>query len=116
MSSAILYLALASSGWRLDVAPFVLYLTSFAFTAGILWQLLCGRRQKELLEGFLALPLGNRDRDCLYCLFLYPEKYWKQINFYFNGKKNWISARNIEKIHGLEQQEAGRNRFLSKIK
>lgn len=61
MSSAILYLALASSGWRLDVAPFVLYLTSFAFTAGILWQLLCGRRQKELLEGFLALPLGNRE-------------------------------------------------------
>ena len=61
MSSAILYLALASSGWRLDIAPFVLYLTSFAFTAGILWQLLCGRRQKELLEGFLALPLGNRE-------------------------------------------------------
>ncbi len=27
-----------------------------------------------------VLPLGARDRECLYCLFLYPEKYWKQLN------------------------------------
>ena len=78
------------------------------------WDLELGLAMLEAYDR--VLPLGNRDRDCLYCLFLYPEKYWKQINFYFNGKKNWISARNIEKIHGLELQEAGRNRFLSKIK
>ena len=48
-------------------------------------------------------------------MFLYPEKYWKQINFYYNANKAWIPARNIEKLRSLEEQQPVRNRFLEQI-
>lgn len=63
-----------------------------------------------------VLPLSQSDRTCLYYLFLYPEKYWKQINFYYNANKAWIPARNIEKLKDLELQQPERNLFLSRIK
>lgn len=63
-----------------------------------------------------VLPLSGADRTCLYYLFLYPEKYWKQINFYYNANKAWIPARNIEKLRDLEIQQPMRNLFLSRIK
>lgn len=63
-----------------------------------------------------ALPLSGNDRTCLYYLFLYPEKYWKQINFYYNANKAWIPARNIEKLKDLEKQQPLRNQFLGMLK
>ena len=71
----------------------------------------------ELLSAYDRInPLARRDRESLYCLFLYPEKYWKQINFYMNSNKVRIPSRNLEKLKSLEQQAAQRNRFLSVIK
>lgn len=63
-----------------------------------------------------VLPIGRGERDCLYYLFLYPEKYWKQLNYYYNANKAWIPAKNVEKLKSLEAQEEARSRFLSKIK
>lgn len=58
------------------------------------------------------LPLDTKERTVLYAMFEYPEKYWKQINFYFNGSKAWIPARSIEKVeHAIGQLEA-REQFL----
>ena len=48
----------------------------------------------------------------MYIRFLYPEKYWKQINFYYNSNKAWIPARNTEKLKILEEQEPERKKFL----
>lgn len=62
-----------------------------------------------------VLPLSPMDRKSLYCLFLYPEKYWKQLNFYYNTNKAWIPARQREKIEGLERQEEGRMEFINNI-
>ena len=67
-----------------------------------------------MLEAYQrVLPLEEKERRCLYYLFLYPEKYWKQINYYFNANKAWIPARNIDKIQSLRQQEPARQSFLS---
>lgn len=71
----------------------------------------------KMLEAYHEiLPLNNWERQYLYYLFLYPEKYWKQINFYFNANKAWIPARNVEKLCKLEYQLESRDQFLSKIK
>ncbi len=71
----------------------------------------------EMLAAYdRILPIGEEDRKILYYLFLYPEKYWKQINFYFNANKAWIPARNIEKLKNLEMQLEQREEFLSKIR
>lgn len=63
-----------------------------------------------------VLPLSSMERECLYCLFLYPEKYWKQLNFYYNTNKAWIPARQREKIENLERQEDGRMSFIKMLK
>lgn len=63
-----------------------------------------------------VLSITEREKSWLYYLFLYPEKYWKQLNYYFNANKAWIPARNVEKLRALEQQQENRNSFLTKIK
>lgn len=63
-----------------------------------------------------VLPMDRKERTCLYYLFLYPEKYWKQLNFYYNANKAWIPGRNIDKLHGLEDQQQQRNSFLRRLK
>lgn len=62
------------------------------------------------------LPLGEDDKRYLYYLFLYPEKYWKQLNYYYNANKAWIPARSVEKLRKLETQQEEKLCFLSKIK
>lgn len=77
------------------------------------WNLKLGGAMLEAYSR--ALPLSESDRTCLFYLFLYPEKYWKQINFYYNANKAWIPARNIEKLKDLEQQQPLRNQFLGML-
>ena len=71
----------------------------------------------RLLESYdRVISMGAAEREYLYYLFLYPEKYWKQINFYYNANKAWIPARNVEKLRSLEEQQEARNRFLGQIR
>ena len=44
-------------------------------------------------------------------MIAYPEKYWKQVNFYFNNSKSWISEKNIEKIKKAVEQNSVRTAF-----
>ena len=59
-----------------------------------------------------VLPVSEVERQVLYYLFLYPEKYWKQLNFYYNSKKAWFPARNMEKIRILMEQAENQKNFL----
>lgn len=51
----------------------------------------------------------------LYLKLLYPEKYWKIVNHYYNSRKTWVSLRDIEKLTRLSGQEAKREEFLSML-
>ena len=77
------------------------------------WNLTLGNAMLDSYER--VLPMSGIERECLYYLFLYPEKYWKQINFYYNTNKAWIPARNTEKIEGLKAQQENRERFIRGI-
>lgn len=77
------------------------------------WSLALGGDMLNAYEK--VLPLSADDRRCLYYLFLYPEKYWKQINYYFNANKAWIPGRNMDKILGLWEQEKERQAFLQML-
>lgn len=61
-------------------------------------------------------PLSEQECKLLYTLLLYPEKYWKQCNFYYNGKKSWMSVKNYDKLLRLQAQESDRRQFLDTIK
>lgn len=78
------------------------------------WNLNLGSRMLEAYDRIL--PMGRAEREYLYYLFLYPEKYWKQLNFYFNANKAWIPARNVEKLKNLETQQKNRELFLKRIR
>lgn len=70
----------------------------------------------SVLEAYdKVLSIGRSDRKRLYYLLLYPEKYWKQINFYYNGNKAWIPVKNVEKLKNLEEQEENKEKFLGRI-
>jgi CotS family spore coat protein len=51
----------------------------------------------------------------LYLRLLYPEKYWKLANHYYNGRKTWVSGRDIEKLRRILEQEPAREEFLSML-
>lgn len=51
----------------------------------------------------------------LYLKLLYPEKFWKIVNHYYNSRKTWVSARDIEKLMRLSEQETRREEFLSML-
>lgn len=61
-------------------------------------------------------PLEKREGAFLYILLSFPEKFWKQMNFYYNGKKSWMSMKNLDKIRKIEQQEENRRKFLKEAK
>ena len=70
-----------------------------------------------MLEAYeRVLPMSRMERECLYFMFLYPEKYWKQLNYYMNTNKAWIPEKNVEKLKLLEEQETGRRQFLREIR
>lgn len=62
------------------------------------------------------LPVGKKDREYLYYLFLYPEKYWKQLNYYNNTNKAWIPEKNVEKLKNLKLQQEQKQNFLKRIR
>lgn len=73
-----------------------------------------GKRMLEEYEE--VLPLTDEDRQYLYIRFLFPEKYWKQVNYYFNSNKAWIPEKNTEKLRVLEKHEPERRKFLQMLK
>lgn len=60
-------------------------------------------------------PLSGKDLRFLYLLFLYPEKFWKISNQYYNHRKSWISPKMLEKLRKTLGQNQERQKFLSRF-
>lgn len=56
--------------------------------------------------------LSAYDEIQLYYRLIYPEKFWKIVNFYFNNSKAWIPERNMEKFDKILRQEEAKLAFL----
>lgn len=70
LAAVILFIAVYAAEFRVEIAPFILYLTSTFFTAGIMWQLITGRRHMEAMLGMFMLPFDNRNFVFSYVLVL----------------------------------------------
>lgn len=62
----IVYCGLTLADFHMPIAPFFLYLTVFAFTAGVMWQALSSKDQAVELQTMLMLPLEGRKFACCY--------------------------------------------------
>lgn len=66
-----------------------------------------------ILDTYESLvPLSKEELKLLHILFLYPEKFWKIANFYYNSKKSWVPQRNIQKLQSIQEQTDNKNEFL----
>lgn len=69
---------------------------------------------KELLATYeKENSLNELEMQQLYFRFLYPEKFWKIVNFYFNSGKSWLPMRHMEKLQKLILQEEAKEHFLN---
>lgn len=66
-----------------------------------------------ILDNYTRILSVDKDElKLLYVLLLYPEKFWKITNFYYNGKKSWVPQRNIQKLIGIQEQMERKKQFL----
>ncbi len=77
------------------------------------WDILYG---SNIIEAYDSIrPISGEELEVLYLLLLYPEKFWKITNFYYNGKKVWISGRNIQKLNSIGEQNPKKEMFLKSL-
>lgn len=77
------------------------------------WDILYG---SNIIEAYDRIqPISKKELEILYVLLLYPEKFWKITNFYYNGKKSWISGRNIQKLNSIGEQNSKKEVFLKRL-
>lgn len=75
----------------------------------------------ELAKGMLDTYMGERklskaELEELYIHFLFPEKFWKISNRYYNSKKTWIPDRSIQKLEKIVLQSQSKGNFLNYLK
>jgi len=77
------------------------------------WDILYG---SNIIEAYDRVkPISKAELNVLYLLLLYPEKFWKITNFYYNGKKSWVSGRNTQKLNMIGEQNAKKEMFLRRL-
>jgi Ser/Thr protein kinase RdoA (MazF antagonist) len=77
------------------------------------WDIMYGSNMIEAYDK--VKPISKAELNILYLLLLYPEKFWKITNFYYNGKKSWVSGRNIQKLNSIGEQNSKKEMFLKKL-
>lgn len=70
LAAVILFIAIDAAEFQMEIAPFILYLTSTFFTGGVMWQMLTGKRHMEAMQGMFMLPFDNRSFVFSYVMVL----------------------------------------------
>ena len=78
------------------------------------WDFKLGKAMTDAYSSVRAI--SAEEWNYIYLLFLYPEKYWKQLNFYYASNKAWIPEKNVEKLMAVVNQQPAREAFLSELK
>lgn len=74
------------------------------------------KKGKAMISGYASGASMNREEmEFLEIVLSYPIKYWKILNQYMNGKKSWISNKNMEKLIGVKEQEKEKDLFLKSL-
>lgn len=70
----------------------------------------------QLIESYTKVrALSAGEYKQLYLTLLFPEKFWKIANHYYNSHKAWLSGRDIDKLNKVVAQEEARSSFLEKL-
>lgn len=59
--------------------------------------------------------IDEKEQNLLFAQLLYPEKFWKIVNMYFNGKKTWVPGKVEEKLTSVCSMQDKKEKYLSEI-
>lgn len=59
--------------------------------------------------------ISTEEQRILQVMLMYPEKFWKVVNHYYNSNKSWIPDKNVEKLKVVYTQQNQKEEFLTKI-
>lgn len=77
------------------------------------WDIRLGSMMLKEYEKIMALL--HEEREILQLLFLYPDKFWKLVNHYYNNNKAWISQKDLEKLDAVVRQDQVKQECLRKM-
>jgi len=70
----------------------------------------------ELLDTYTRIrSLSTIEKEKLYGLLLFPEKFWKVANHYMNSRKTWVSEKDTEKLKKVIEQEEKRMKYIQNL-
>lgn len=71
---------------------------------------------KAMIHTYNEIRVLNDDEvENLLIRFIYPEKFWKIANHYYNSNKAWTPIKNIEKLEMLADQNKVKWNFMEEI-
>lgn len=77
------------------------------------WDMALGQ---QVLEAYTRVrPLSGIDGKLLAVNFIYPEKFWKILNYYHGSNKSWFPRKNLEKLEALVEQDGKRQMFVETL-
>jgi CotS family spore coat protein len=71
---------------------------------------------EDMLNAYDSVKqITKNELETLSLMLLYPEKFWKITNYYYNSNKAWISERNLDKLNSIAKQNQNRLQFLEMV-
>lgn len=70
----------------------------------------------QMIERYLRVR-KNSDTECalIKAQIMFPEKFWKITNFYYNNRKSWIPEKNIRKLFSNHDREPLKAEFVNTV-
>ncbi len=59
--------------------------------------------------------INKEENEILKIMLMYPEKFWKVVNHYYNSNKSWIPDKNIEKLKAVYDGQIKKEEFITKM-
>lgn len=70
----------------------------------------------SMINAYSAVkPLSDAEAEYIKIRLVYPEKFWKVANSYYQSNKAWIPVKNIEKLGMAIRQTKEKERFLKNV-
>ena len=60
-------------------------------------------------------PMSQEENRILKIMLMYPEKFWKVVNQYYNSNKSWIPDKNVEKLRAVYEGQLKKEEFIKKM-
>jgi spore coat protein I len=71
---------------------------------------------EDMLEAYQRIrPIPKEEWQLLKLLLVYPEKFWKVANQYYNNRKSWIPEKNMQKLLQTMEQADKKEENIKKL-